>query len=213
MKRTIYSLLVLIILGSLTVACNDYETYGDKKEKERDAISQFITDSAITVIDEEQFRQQDYTTKATKGNNQFVYLNNSGVYMQIVRKGCGKPLQDGERTDLLVRFAEISIFDSTGIYNDVRAYTVDVMNISRAGSTYTASFTSGIMKSTYGESVPSGWLVPFNYINVGRPRSADDEISKVRLIVPHTQGHSIASSYVYPYYYEITFERKIDLPE
>ena len=84
-------------------------------------------------------------------------------------------------------------------------------SITRTGSTYTASFSSGIMKSTYGESVPSGWLVPFNYINVGRPRSADEYVSKVRLIVPHTQGHTVASSYVYPYYYEITFERKIDL--
>ena len=69
------------------------------------------------------------------------------------------------------------------------------------------------MKDSYGESVPSGWLVPFNYINVGRPRTADDEISKVKLIVPHTQGHTIASSYVYPYYYEITFERKTDLQD
>ena len=72
------------------------------------------------------------------------------------------------------------------------------MNIRRQGNTFTASFTEGLMRSTYNtEWVPSGWLVPFNYINVGRPRSADDEIAKVRLIVPHTQGHTIASSYVY----------------
>jgi len=35
-----------------------------------------------------------------------------------------------------------------------------------------------------------------------------DEISKVRLIVPHTQGHATASSNVRPYYYIITFERE-----
>ena len=46
---------------------------------------------------------------------------------------------------------------------------------------------------------------------MGRPRTADDQIAKVRLIVPHTQGHIIASQNVYPYYYEITFQRKTDL--
>jgi hypothetical protein len=210
MRRTILSLLTLLALGSTIVSCNNYETYGDKKDKERRAISAFIADSAFTIIDEDQFRQQNYTTSTTKGNNQFVYLNNSGVYMQIVRKGCGTPLQDNERTDLLVRFLEVALFDTAAVFNDARPYSVDVMSITRAGSTYTASFSEGIMRSTYGESVPSGWLVPFNYINVGRPRTADDEIAKVRLIVPHTQGHTIAASYVYPYYYEITFERKID---
>ena len=211
MRKTILSLLALLTLCTVFVACNDYETYGDKKDKERKAISQFLSDSAIVVINEDQFREQNYTTLTTAGNNQFVYLNNTGVYMQIVHKGCGKPLQDGERADLLIRFLEVSLFDSTAVYNDVRPYDFDVMTISRAGSTFTASFSQGVMKSTYGESVPAGGLVPFSYINGGRPRSADDEISKVMLIVPHTQGHSVASSYVYPYYYEITFERKVDL--
>ena len=53
--------------------------------------------------------------------------------------------------------------------------------------------------------------VGVSYLNMGRPRSADDHIAKVRLIVPHTQGHTIASRYVYPYYYEISFQRKTDL--
>lgn len=211
MRKNILSIIAVIALGLLSQSCNKYETYGDKKDKERSAISQFIADSAIVVISEQQFQQQNYTTTATKDNNQYVYLNNSGVYMQIVRKGCGKPLQDGERADLLVRYVEMSLFDYSGTYNDIRPYILDVMNITRAGSTYTASFSSGKMKETYGESVPAGWLVPFNYINVGRPHKADDEIAKVRLIIPHTQGTTVASSYVYPYYYEITFERKIDL--
>ena len=212
MKNSLFCLLSLLLLGVLA-SCNNYETYADKKEKERDAILAFIDRQGISVISEDAFREQGFTTDTAKGRNQFVYLDNNGVYMQIVRKGCGKPVQDGERTDLLVRFLEIAIFDSASVYNDSRVAVVDQMNISRAGSTYTASFVEGIMLSTYGESVPPGWLVPFRYINVGRPRKADDEVAKVRLIVPHTQGHSVASSYVYPYYYEITFERKIDLTD
>ena len=49
--------------------------------------------------------------------------------------------------------------------------------------------------------------MPLNYVNVGRPEKEDDEVAKVRLIVPHSQGTADASSSVYPCYYEITYER------
>ena len=191
--------------------CDNYETYGEKKDKERKAIRQFIRDSSITVIQESQFIEQDYVTRHTDGKNEFVYLNNSGVYMQIVRDGCGSKLQNGENADLLIRFVEVSIYDSAAIYNITSPYDPDVMNVRVSGSSFEASFTSGIMYSTYGSSVPPAWLVPLSYVKVGRPHDADDEIAKVRLIVPHSQGHSIASSYVYPYYYEISYQRKIEL--
>lgn len=210
MRQTIIALLSLLCLTTTFVACNDYETYGDKKKKERSAISQFLADSAITVISEDAFHKQGDVTDTAK--NEFVYMNNTGVYMQIVHKGCGTPLRDGENSDLLVRFLELCLLDSTAIYNDTAPYDVDVMNVRRQGNTFTASLTDGVMLSAYGsESVPTGWLVPLKYVNVGRPRSEDDHIAKVRLIVPHTQGHTIASSYVYPYYYEISFVRSIDI--
>ncbi len=207
--RKVFLMLFGLVVAVSFVACNDYETYGDKKEKERDAIHKFIADSTITVISEAEFHAKGDVTDLSK--NEYVYLDNTGVYMQILRKGCGTPLRDGETTDLLMRFFEVSLLDTTAIFNDLSPYDVDVMHISRNGSTYTAYFTSGIWASTYGESVPAGLLVPFSYINVGRPRSSEDEISKVRLIVPHTQGHSIASGYVYPYFYEISFQRQTDL--
>jgi hypothetical protein len=69
-------------------------------------------------------------------------------------------------------------------------------------------FESGMMQAYHSStSVPGGWLVPLNYINVGRPEKEDDQIAKVRLIVPHSQGTADASSTVFPCYYEITYER------
>jgi len=209
MKQFITTILSLLCLLVFT-ACNDYETYGDKKEKERKAIREFISREGINVISETQFKENGNVTDTTR--NEFVYLNNTGVYMQIVHQGCGTPIKDGEVNDLLIRFVEVNLIDSSAVYNDVSPYDVDVMNIRRSGNTFTASFTAGLMLNTYrSESVPSGWLVPFSYINVGRPRSATDHIAQVRLIVPHSQGHSIASSYVYPYYYQISYQRKTDL--
>ena len=198
--------MIMMLLAAIMMigGCSDYETYGEQKEKERNDIAQFIKDSAINVISETEFLQQDSTTNLSR--NEFVYLNKSGVYMQIVRKGDGQPLEEGKSINLLCRFVELNIKMKTVLYNAYSyVFQNDKMNVQRTGSNYTASFVSGRMYEAYGASVPAGWLVALNYLNIGRSTA---NLAKVRLIVPHSQGHSTASSNVYPYYYEITFQRE-----
>ena len=167
---------------------------------------------------------QGQTTDVTE--NQYVRFDRNGVYMQIVRKGCGEKLEEDKYVVLLCRFMERNLLtDSVLVRNDKVAYLstssgsdaydvsqyLDKMTVMRKGTTITASFVTGMMYQYHGSaSVPSGWLVPLNYVNVGRPNpiNADDEVSKVRLIVPHSQGTADASSSVYPCYYEITYERE-----
>ena len=205
MKKTILMLTAAFCLMGSLVSCDNYETYADKKEKERDAISDFIRYKKIKTIDESKFTENGYATDTT--TNEFVYMNNTGVYMQIVRIGCGEPLRNDENATLKVRFFEQNLLDTAYCVTNIRdPYDPDIMTISRTGNTYTASFTSGLMYSAYSASVPSGWLVPFRYLKLDGPTATED-IAKVRLIVPHTQGHSIASGNVYPYFYEITFQR------
>lgn len=214
MKRILF---ILIAAAAVFASCNDYETYGDKKEKERNAIAKFISDSSIVVISEDQFNRQGQTTDLAR--NEYVKFDKNGVYMQIVRQGCGTKLQDGEKTRLICRFSEYNLLEDTitlcNNNNELYYYgksvvaMPDIMQISRTGSSFTASFLSGIMYSVYkSAAVPSGWLVPLSYVNVGRPQSADEEYSMVRLIVPHSQGHADASGNVIPYFYEITFQRE-----
>ena len=207
MKKLAY---ILILVAVALTSCNDYETYGDKKEKERNAIAKFIADSAIVVIAEETFIQNGYKTDLTR--NEFVKLDKTGVYMQIIREGCGEKMKDGESLTLDCRFTEFDILnDTTLVYNtsSSTASLPDRMNVSRTSGTYTATFLSGMMTKVYSSSVPAGWLVPLNYVKVGRPQSMDDECAKVRLIVPHTQGHAYASSNVCPYFYTITYQREL----
>ena len=207
MKKLAY---ILILVAVALTSCNDYETYGDKKEKERNAISKFIADSAIVVIAEETFIQNGYKTDLTR--NEFVRLDKTGVYMQIIREGCGDKMKDGESLTLDCRFSEFDILnDTTMVYNtsSSTASLPDRMSVSRSSGTYTATFLSGMMTKVYSSSVPAGWLVPLNYIKIGRPQSMDEECAKVRLIVPHTQGHAYASSNVCPYFYTITYQREI----
>ena len=206
MRKVFFVLAILGCLFSFT-ACNDYETYGEKKDKERAAIREFIAKQGINVISESDFHAKDNTTDTAK--NEFVYLDNDGVYMQIVYKGYGTPLQNGERATLLMRFFEMCIMDSTQIYNDTAPYDPDYMVVQRTGTSYSAYFlTNSLMYSTYGTtSVAAGLLAPFPYINVGREDDDTGHIAKVKLIVPHSKGHTTASSYVYPYYYEISYQR------
>jgi len=221
MKRLIFPLLLLMAMLFHT-SCENYETYGDKKAKERDAINKYITQEGIKVIDENTFNAQGQTTNIA--DNEYVKLSRTGVYMQIERKGCGSMLENGKTVNLLCRFSEYNILaDSmlvrnnqsyyiysytTGSYIDCSQF-VDKMSVTRNGTTLTATFIEGMMLQIHSSSasVPNGWLVPLNYINVGRPQNENEEIAKVRLIVPHSQGTADASSSVYPCAYEITYER------
>ena len=220
MKQLIIVLSALLSTVALT-SCDDYETYSDKKAKERSAINSFISAQGINVISEATFNAHNQTTDTAA--NEFVLMQRTGVYMQIVRKGCGAKLEEGKAVNLLCRFMEQNIMtDSILIRNDQKAYIynsslgsfidasqyVDKLSVTRSGTTITASFVEGMMKYLHGASVPSGWMVPLNYVNVGKPASTDDEISKVRLIVPHSQGTSDAQYSVYPCYYEVTYQKE-----
>lgn len=217
--RRIYSLLLLFSGILLLTGCNNGETYSDLKDAERDAISRYISNNNIKVIDESQFTSQGETTDISK--NEYVYLSKSGVYMQIVRKGCGSKVKEDESLEILCRFSEYNIKqDALLVRNDAPYYVKisnvtydyssapDKMTVERVGSSFTGTFVSGAMYTTHGSAaVPAGWLVPLLYVNVGRPQEDGDEVAKVRLIVPHSQGTVDASSSVYPCYYEITYER------
>lgn len=210
MRKLIYAVLALLAV-SFAASCDDGETYAEQKEKEKNAINQYLSDSAVTVISEDEFEANDCTTDLTK--NEFVLFSNSGVYMQIIRKGCGEIIKDGETTTVLARFTEWNLLtDSLQLTNDILYYSsvVDKMSVSRSGNTFTGYFDedNSLMAYVYGStSVPSGWLVPFEYLKIGRPSSEDEEIAKVKLIVPHSQGQVYASANVYPCLYYLTYER------
>lgn len=188
------------LLAVVMASCEDYETYAEQKEKERAHINDFIFERGITVIDMETFVANDSTTDVSK--NEYVLFEDKGVYMQIVRKGEGKMMQDGDRGVFMARYLEYNIADGDTISGNLYASTPDYFTCERNGDTFSASFTQGYMYGIYGSAVPKGWLLPLSYITPGRP---NDKAAKVRLIVPHGEGTSNAAQYVYPTFYEITY--------
>ena len=231
LSRLYYNIGVIALSGAAFLAsCSSDETYAEQKEKEANAINNFlsrdvkITDAygdviidvgRINPISEETFKDQGYKTYTE--SNQYVQFG-SGVYMQIVREGVGEKLESGKSMRIMARYTEFNIMgDSIQSTND-NSYEdspwMDVMEVSNSYGTFTASFlTTGYrskMYTTYGSaSVPAGWLTPLTYIRVGRQTSAE-QISKVRLIVPHSQGQSDASNNVYPCFYEIKYQKMRD---
>ena len=194
----------MFVLAALW-SCDDYETYGDKKNKEREAITNFISSNNIKEITENEFVLKGCTTDTAK--HEYVDLSKSGVWMQIIRKGEGEKIENQKRVNVLVRFEEYDFLNGNSLSNMASSYIFDKMTVYRDGSTYTASFVSGVMASTYSASVPTGWLVPLDYVTLARPTS-DQALAEVKLIVPHSQGTSQAQSYVYPCYYHIIYERE-----
>lgn len=194
----------------LMSACHDTETYADQKDRERAAISKFIAAQGIKVISESEFKRDTITDVSKR---EFVLFENTGVYMQIVRRGCGAKVKNGETANVLCRFNEYNLLaDSLRLTNNNISYSSlpDKFAVTNTLGTFTASFISGAIRTTYSTtSVPSGWLIPLSYINLGRVTKEGEEVAKVNLIVPHSQGTSYALSKVYPCYYEITYERGI----
>lgn len=209
MKKTL-NLIIMALLAVVTLfSCSDSVTYADMKKKERNAINRYIANQKIHKISEAKFEEQGFKTDTIK--NEYVLFESTGVYMQIVRKGEGEKLENGKTATVLCRFKEYNILegDSALQLTNITQYNwqVDKMTVKNTSGTFTASFISGesLMYNRYSSlAVPSGWLVPLTYINLGRiPKG--EEIAKVRLIVPHTQGQSDASQNVYPCLYEITY--------
>lgn len=206
-------LVLFALIGMMALAaCSDGETYADQKKKERSAINRYIADNKIKVISEAQFFLQDSTTDVSK--NEYVLFDNTGVYMQIERKGCGERLKNDETATVLCRFNEYNLLESdttmtlTNIYQYV--WLVEKMTVKNTSGSFSASFIRGssLMYTTYGSAaVPSGWLVPLSYINIGIPEKEGDKVAKVKIIVPHSQGQENASQNVYPCLYELTYQR------
>lgn len=216
-----------LILAAATLcmaACNNEDTYTDRLERQRNQISAFLKHGGtavdpmtgdtllhipkgIKVISETEFLKDTATDVA---QNEYVYLERNGVYMQIVRRGPGTVMGLNDPRTVICRYMEYNIAgDSLQTSNISAAHVAnpDVFQSVLQAGTFTASFTQGVMLNIYGANVPSGWLIPLSYIKLGRQSSADAGIAKVRLILPHDQGQSTARNNVTPYFYEISYSQ------
>jgi len=191
MRKLTLLFLSLLCIGAFFQACDNTKTYAEMLADEKKAINDFIKTNKIKVISQSEFEKDTITDVAA---NEYVGFSN-GVYMQIVDRGEGDTVKT--RDEILVRFMEYDIMqkDTTVVSNFAADSWVDSFNYTASGSSVSGTFTMGNMLSYYGANVPSGWLIPLPYIK---------DRAHVKLIVPSKMGHTSASQYVYPYFYDIT---------
>ena len=128
LKSLFLPLFALATLLSAFFACNNDDTYADLREKENKQIDSFLKRGRtlrnpdntadlfsvapnIKVISETQFYAQDSTTNVAQ--NEYVLLAGSGVYLQILRKGTGEKIKQGETSQVICRFTEFDIAADT----------------------------------------------------------------------------------------------------
>ncbi|MDY3266822.1 MAG: DUF4827 domain-containing protein [Phocaeicola sp.] len=220
MKKLYYFIVLICAISAGLQSCNDGKTYAEMKEEEADAINKYILDNDIKVISEKEFFEKDTMT----AENEYVLFEESGVYMNIMCKGEGEILEEGTY-DILSRFVEVCIKDvsslglsagDTLLFNmHNNSYPSQLMypeefkvTIGSSGS-YSATFQgySSMYKQYQTTAVPSGWLVPLAFVKPVRTTQSD-KLARVKIIVPHSEGTSYASRYVYPCLYEITYNLK-----
>lgn len=212
--------LLLAVTGLIMLAlqsCNNGKTYAEMKEEEADAINKYILENDIKVISEADFAAQDSTTK----ENEYVLLDESGVYMHVDNRGPGKEVLGDGTYNIAVRFVEVALQTRTDLGMTAGdtllanfhvanpSYTIkgEDLKLTISGESYSASFIgyNSNMYNVYGtQSVPSGWLIPFRYLTPGRTTDSE-KIARVKLIVPHSEGTSSATQSVYPCFYELTY--------
>lgn len=216
MKKLFYLSALIYVLTLGLQSCNNGKTYAEMKEEEADAINKFILENDIKVISEKEFIENDTIT----AENEFVLFDKSGVYMNIQYRGDGEILKEG-RYNISSRFIEICIKDVSDMQitagdtlasNRYSPYSENFLLTVGSSGSYSASFTDMAQSAMYDayktSAVPNGWLVPFAYLKMKSYISAapSNKIARVRLIVPHSEGTSYATQYVYPCYYEITYD-------
>lgn len=220
MKKLYYFIVLICAISAGLQSCNDGKTYAEMKEEEADAINKYILDNDIKVISEKEFFEKDTMT----AENEYVLFEESGVYMNIMCKGEGEILEEGTY-DILSRFVEVCMKDVSNLglsagdtllfnmhnnsYPSQLRYPEELKVTIGSSGSYSATFQgySSMYQQYQTTAVPSGWLVPLAFIKPVRTTQSD-KLARVKIIVPHSEGTSSASRYVYPCLYEITYNLK-----
>lgn len=204
MKKLTLLLFSLMLLGWVFQSCDDNKTYAEMLEDEKDAIDGYISRNDIKVISLDEFYAQDSITK----ENEYVLFKDNGVYMNIVDRGAldekGYTIKPQNNDQVTARCIEYDLMENDTVYNNSNWFTADgleVFNYIKSGTYSYGQFTEGTLASNiysfdYSTAVPSGWLLPLEYVG---------HKAHVKLIVPSKMGHTYAQRYVYPYAYELIY--------
>ena len=182
-------ILIMLLCGFLVIgtSCKDDKTYAELLQDEQDSIDKYLKGYRVADIPA---NLDDLET--TNGDRESAdapyYRLEDGVYMQIISKGNGTPIQKGDKVYFRFLRQNLNTLASTGSADAVGNFYYE--NIDDYYFNYNTVTTSS--STTYGLGIE----YPLQYVG---------NKAVVKVIVPSKMGFTESISSVIPYLYLIEY--------
>lgn len=173
-NKLVFTFGFVISLLLLTTACSKTKSYAEMVKEENEAISRFIEEEGLSVVEE--------MPSTIPFADKVYYKTPEGLYIHIKAKGTP------------VSFSA----DPDKVYMEYEAYSFFKSNSTKGGAGTLPSFSYNNQYAAYGSDyLCEGMLIPIKTEKFGL---GDD--SRVNIIIPSKLGTSSQQSAVEPVYYE-----------
>lgn len=204
MKTKIFNRVIIHLISLITIsltACDKTVTYADLLDQERKSISKFLKYGGIYTeelpADTSKIKVSG-TRNAISTKVPFYELEND-VYMQVIDKGNGRTINEGER--VYFRFLRVNLNTWATAPYDIKMFD---LNNGGVGNFYYPDINEYCFDYVKDYNVPMSQYYDFG-LGIEYPLAHLYDRAKVYLILPSKVGFSESVSSVVPYLYYIEY--------
>lgn len=204
MKTKIFNRVIILLISLITIsltACDKTVTYADLLDQERKSISKFLKYGGIYTeelpADTSKIKVSG-TRNAISTKVPFYELEND-VYMQVIDKGNGRTINEGER--VYFRFLRVNLNTWATAPYDIKMFD---LNNGGVGNFYYPDINEYCFDYVKDYNVPMSQYYDFG-LGIEYPLAHLYDRAKVYLILPSKVGFSESVSSVVPYLYYIEY--------
>ena len=204
MKTKIFNRIIILLISIITIsltACDKTVTYADLLDQERKSISKFLKYGGIYTEElpaDTSLIKVSGTRNAISTKVPFYELEND-VYMQVIDKGNGRTIKEGER--VYFRFLRVNLNTWATAPYDIKMFD---LNNGGVGNFYYPDINEYCFDYVKDYNVPMSQYYDFG-LGIEYPLAHLYDRAKVYLILPSKVGFSESVSSVVPYLYYIEY--------
>lgn len=204
MRSKIFNRIIILLISLITIsltACDKTVTYADLLDQERKSISKFLKYGGIYTEElpsDTSLIKVSGTRNAISTKVPFYELEND-VYMQVIDKGNGRTIKEGER--VYFRFLRVNLNTWATAPYDIKMFD---LNDGGVGNYYYPDINEYCFDYVKDYNVPMSQYYDFG-LGIEYPLAHLYDRAKVYLILPSKVGFSESVSSVVPYLYYIEY--------
>ena len=204
MSSKIFNRIIILLISLITIsltACDKTVTYADLLDQERKSISKFLKYGGIYTEElpaDTSLIKVSGTRNAISTKVPFYELEND-VYMQVIDKGNGRTIKEGER--VYFRFLRVNLNTWATAPYDIKMFD---LNDGGVGNYYYPDINEYCFDYVKDYNVPMSQYYDFG-LGIEYPLAHLYDRAKVYLILPSKVGFSESVSSVVPYLYYIEY--------